>query len=200
MKNDDWHFSVACMPATHPIIGAYFLQRFGTQVQVTAGEIDDRERNADILCVLVKNAPQGIWLKDIVKIACRHRRLGCYARHEDEITIRSKALHGGKTEYDKIIEGCGDMFFYADATDRHVIERWLLCDLKKLRSYIAAQPGRFPGRECTNPDGTKFRVVRCREIEARAPGFVLATNWLELPQKPPPVVPAAKRPPQKSLW
>lgn len=45
-------------------------------------------------------------------VACRMRDLSYFAKYPNEITIRYSRPGGTKTEYDKIVDGWADYFFY----------------------------------------------------------------------------------------
>jgi hypothetical protein len=97
-------------------------------------------------------------------IAVRIRRFGFLPKYANEFTIRFDVPSGFKTEYEKIANGFGDLFFYAHSDEAEVrLVRWMLIDLNAFRSHLILSRDPKTGRtkfNCgskSNPDGTQFR-------------------------------------------
>jgi hypothetical protein len=96
------------------------------------------------------------------RVAVRIRRIPCPPSWYEQFTIRSSIYTGRLTEFDKVVGGSADWFFYGFA-EKESIPVWHLIDLKKLRSWIhrfaISHNGRIPAHEMTNKDHkTKFYV------------------------------------------
>jgi hypothetical protein len=128
---------------------------------------EDRERNTDLVVLLVKPA----------RIACRVRTPGYFPKYAGEFTIRS-ARQAAQTELAKVMAGWGDFMLYGFADEsRQALCRWTLLDLNVFRlwvnTYMVLRPGRFPGEEHMN--GDKSSIFRAFEI-ADIPGVVKASS------------------------
>jgi hypothetical protein len=102
------------------ILSTYF------SAPVTEGSlIEDLKQNTDlkVLC------------KDNISIAVRIRRQDFIYRYGNEFTIRRLNHQRKKTEFQKIIEGWGDYFFYgfADECSPPNLLHWYLADLSVFR-------------------------------------------------------------------
>lgn len=96
---------------------------------------------------------------DKTNIAVRNRKHK-YLQYGD-LTIRTKARGNGKTEIDKIKEGCGDIYLYTWQTENgKSIDSYLLVDLEKLRiSGLLEETN-----ELKNGDNTKFCSISIQEL------------------------------------
>lgn len=120
-----------------------------------------------------------------LRIAVRVRRSSSSERFPDQITIRSRRDNGAATELEKIISGLGDWFFYGHAVPSNPrLVRWFLLDLDTFRAACAASRARrlagrsplFKAGSVNNGDGTSFAWFDVPSIEARFPGFVIASS------------------------
>ena len=90
-----------------------------------------------------------------IKIACRVRDYDRYKNYTQEFTIRSRSLHGKKTEIHKILAGFGDWMFYGFAHGNEVI-RWSIIDLDVFRDNYEC----VDHIEKRNHDGTRFYAFK----------------------------------------
>lgn len=95
-----------------------------------------------------------------VDVAVRIRRPNCEYR---ELTIRSRASNGGKTELDKLREGWGDWYVYAWSNRQGLLNEWILVNIHTLRKSGALNTRRF---EIPNKpdDGTRFVAIKQDEL------------------------------------
>lgn len=97
-----------------------------------------------------------------IEIAMRIRKHQ-YIKFSD-FTIRACTRFGGKTEIDKIREGCGDYYFYAwETPSGKSIQQYMIIDLAKVRDanllpVIGAREIRING------DGTGFVSISIEEL------------------------------------
>lgn len=129
-----------------------------------APEEEDRERNTDLIVLLLKP----------VRVACRLRSFGYLQRYPNDFTIRSRRYSGARTELQKVLTGWGDYIFYGFATsDKTKLAAWLLGDLSVFRLWhhqeLAAR--RTPGTEQPNPDGGSF--FRAYDISELPGSFIV---------------------------
>lgn len=107
-----------------------------------------------------------------LRIACRIRKYQYFSRWPWEFTIRSLRETGSKTELAKILEGWGDLAFYAFAAPRGPdFVRWTLFDLDVFRE--AFRRG-MCGSKNSNHDGTYFHSFDFRKMP---PNMVRAASW-----------------------
>ena len=134
-----------------------------TRLITIAPDEEDTERATDLIAL-----PR--------RIAVRVRdQANCLPSYQQEVTFRSSRSSGAKTELEKILEGHGDLFFYA-FWDGQQITRFVLLDLDILRAIH--QKGWLPPRQRPNPnDGgrTWFVVVPLADIRP----CVLEDWWLD---------------------
>jgi hypothetical protein len=89
--------------------------------------------------------------------------------HPRGVQIRLSRPNGTKTEFEKILDGWGDWFFYGHSISDYEIRRWMVVDLHAFRDIF---PYKRHLIECgikTNPDGTQFYWfdVRPKELQER---------------------------------
>ena len=86
------------------------------------------------------------------EIACRVRDYEKYKYYINEFTIRSKSKYDKRTEIHKILDGCGDWFFYG-FTKGDEVKYWSIINLDVFRNNYENSNC----KEMSNPcDGTKF--------------------------------------------
>jgi hypothetical protein len=160
---DDKHWSDRFIPEMKRILGEHLIGEAPVE--------EDRERNTDLVVLLVKPA----------RIACRVRTPGYFPAYAHEFTIRS-ARQAATTELAKVMAGWGDFMLYGFAdTSGQALCRWTLLDLSAFRlwvnTYMVVHPGRFPGEEKMNPDkSSMFRIFEIADI----PGIVKASSTQQM--------------------
>jgi hypothetical protein len=89
-----------------------------------------------------------------VNLSVRIRR-NKYLKFRD-FTIRTKSKNGYKCEYDKLIQGCGQVYFYGwmDITETKIID-WIIVDIDKIRNKIEEN-----GKYYDNIDNTGFKAYQ----------------------------------------
>jgi hypothetical protein len=101
-----------------------------------------------------------------VSIRIRKNKFSKYA----DLTIRSKAKYGGKTELDKLIEGKGSIYLYAWKTiNEEMFQSWVLVDINKIRDLLTEYIGLpdIPNYDKNgNKDGTAFKAFKISTIAA----------------------------------
>lgn len=76
-----------------------------------------------------------------------------FLRYRD-LTIRSKAMYNGRTEYDKLLDGFGDVYLYAwENINKTSFTAYMLVDLHIFRSSGLINK---IGKPIANNDGTQF--------------------------------------------
>ena len=133
-------------------------------IKVADPEVDKKE-NGDFQISFPRNGTVG----------CRLRKPDM-ARYVGEVTFRSRARNGGKTEITKIIDGYGDYFFYGHVNNASVIWHWYLIDYTKLRALFIRRReliDHAKANQVTNRDGTKFIVFN---VEEQLPEAVIAQS------------------------
>ena len=165
--SEDRAWSDKYIPEMKRIIGPYLLIESTDEI--------DRKQAADLIILTGRN----------LTIACRLRRAEYAERYPYDITIRSRRSNGVKTEFEKIVDGYGDMMFYGFASsDGTSIQRWSLVDLTALRAYLIREGWRAEGRnkpwsERKNPDGTtSFAAFDLRGL----PGYVIVGSSHTIPR------------------
>jgi hypothetical protein len=141
------------LPMVKAICGAYLLDE--------APPEEDRDRNTDLMVLRIGGLRIGVrlrspqyWNKHYGKIWVR-----------EEFTMRDSRPHGAATEWDKMLEGFGDYFFYGFRTERppHLWGFGLL-NLGVFRPWVLdfyRQWQAWPGRQLPNGDGSStFRALR----------------------------------------
>lgn len=93
-------------------------------------------------------------------IAVRMRRFGYYDQYPDDFTFRNYKPRGVQSEYEKVMAGFGDLFFYGHGShDGNAIEHWMLIDLERFRQLVLA--GLIKPNRIGNKDGiTGFYVCK----------------------------------------
>jgi hypothetical protein len=138
------------------------LQQANPDMVMVPRDAEDRKRNSDLM-ILGINA---------TRIACRVRKPEYAEKYADEFTIRFRLPWGGGTEYQKIMDGWGQFFFYgfADAQEK-TLQKWVYCDLNVLRDYFIKNPVNTKEILRNKDNSSHFLAIRWREI----PGLALAS-------------------------
>jgi len=156
MSNTGWEIDKKWADQFTPEIQAILGQTFFELPTVA----DDQLRNTDLICFDMAGK----------RIGCRIRSNQYIRKYGYEITIRSSRPQGTKTEYQKIIEGWGDYFFYGfcNVTEETLI-RWLVGDLKVFRETMIDKE--VLGQTKQNTDGSSgFKAFRW--VDLPPPFFV----------------------------
>lgn len=99
-------------------------------------------------------------------VPVRIRKPDCRYR---DFTIRTRSRGGGRTEIQKLMDGAGDVYFYAWTAfinNAEAIVDWVLIDLHVFRSsYLMTDQFLKTKREMLNIDGTKFISFGIKELE-----------------------------------
>jgi hypothetical protein len=154
MRRTDWRaeklWSDRFVPEIKAILGQCLIH--------AAPPEEDAHHNTDLMVLRMAD----------VRIACRVRRFDYFHRYRHDFTIRSDRPSGNKTELAKILDGWGDLFFYAIADQTGArLRQWTLADLNVFR----ASPQRFRGAERENRDrSSKFMAYRWQQFP---PDFVV---------------------------
>jgi hypothetical protein len=100
-----------------------------------------------------------------LRIGARVRRPGAFEAYGNQFTIRSKRERN-KTELAKILEGWGDLLFYAHADEYdHRIAHWMIVDLDVFRGALLNHGGQIVSGEKSNKDGSSdFRWYDVRSF------------------------------------
>lgn len=110
---------------------------------------------------------------DLIVLHARDMRIGVRIRRNDylkkygnEITFRFKRDSGAQTEWEKILRGWGDWFFYgfAGAGDLPPLSRWYLVDLNGLRYQYGQEKPFLKWGLGDNHDGTYFKWFDVRSF------------------------------------
>lgn len=97
-----------------------------------------------------------------------------YLRYKD-FTIRTRSQNGQPCEYDKLIEGKGQTYFYAwMSADETELADWIIVDINKIRAYL------HEGADRTNPDGTMFKAYTIPWVESHS-GIISNRDGILLP-------------------
>ncbi len=148
----DKHWSDRFIPLIKPILGSYLIGE--------APMAEDQEHNTDL--IVLRMEP--------LRIACRVRRASYLASYGNEFTIRSNRPNGAKTEWDKLMEGWGDYFFYGFADkEETTLAKWTLGDLRVFRFWIwqwkIGHDGALPCEDIPNDDGSSsFKPFKIAEL------------------------------------
>lgn len=120
---------------------------------------EDIHHNTDLIVLVMRPT----------RIAVRIRRPGYLRSYDGQFTLRYSRPTGTPTEYEKILKGWGDYFFYGHAHDsQQSLRRWWLCDLNIFRQSLP-----LPLARQVNSDGTGFLAFAFSTLPQN---FVKATN------------------------
>lgn len=111
-----------------------------------------------------------------LRIACRVRKFKYLKDYANQFTLRYKARYGGKTEYDKVVEGWGDWMFYgfADRNEEFVLQ-WRLIDLSAFRAQLIRHRRGVLGGIKPNNDGTELAWFNVDSF-APSPPLIIAQS------------------------
>ncbi len=130
------------------------IQKLAPYLIVPPPENEDLNNNTDL------------WLAfQSCRIAYRVREYNSLSYFMKDFTIRYRSAFGYASEYDKILAGHGDLFFYGLTTpDGSKLSRWVLYDLKRLGVHWNRQKEMhginwLPGTLKYNGDGSQFLTV-----------------------------------------
>lgn len=134
------------MPRIKSILGRLFIG--------DAPVMEDQEQATDLMVFHL--AP--------LTIACRMREIEYLAKYPNDVTIRFSRPSGTKTEYDKIVDGWADYFFYGFGdfnTGR--IHAYKVIGLKPFRAALLRNQVHWAIRD--NYDGSsKFMAIDARTL------------------------------------
>lgn len=83
-----------------------------------------------------------------------------YLRRYKDFTIRTRSMNGQPCEYDKLVAGKGQTYFYGWMNaDETRLADWIIVDINKIRPHL------HEGADFTNVDGTKFKAYSIPWIE-----------------------------------
>jgi hypothetical protein len=157
--NRDFSWQRQFIPEMKRIVGEHLISE--------APSKEDQEHNTDLIVLCVKE----------IRVACRVRRFPYMARYGGEFTIRSSRPSGATTEFAKLRSGWGDFLLYGfSSEDESELAQWTLGDLGVFRFWCDLYMHWHqaePGNEQRNPDGTRFRAFRTRDMP---PNFVVASS------------------------
>ena len=165
MFEEDYGFQNLWLHKVRGIVGAQLLHQ--------APLVEDLEHATDLM-VLRSGA---------LRIACRLRRPGYAHNYGEEITITSRRDSGAPCEFQKLMNGWGDWFFYGhttceDSEDGQIIP-WYLIDLNLWREYERLHPQKreFPNRDAP---GCRcwFKPYSVPAMEKIFPTIVVASQKL----------------------
>jgi hypothetical protein len=112
-------------------------------------------------------------------IAVRLRKHSYFERYKNEITIRCKSRYDCETELAKILQGRGDLIFYAFLNEQEDdFLKYTIGDLQVLRQWHRDCElfGGLPAKRF-NKDGSGFLPVAIHELPE---GFVVAVGGTEV--------------------
>lgn len=147
------------------VIGCIKSRLFLAQAKID----EDQERVTDIM----------LSVRD-VRIGVRIRHPEYFDRYGDEVTLRCRRDSGAKTEWEKVLEGHGDLLFYGFANPgwQHMksIRRYTIVSLHAIRRIMDRErPPKLP--TIPNGDGTYFHPLKVRQWLAMDRNFVVDANW-----------------------
>lgn len=143
------------IPLIKQIVGPHLLS-------ITPDEIDMKQA-ADLYVFTARD----------MRIAARVRRYGFLARYPNEFTIRARYDSGATTELEKIVNGWGDLMFYAHANSSSTgFNKWWLLDLGAFRAALirsSMNGARIRCGDKPNGDGTHFKWFDITSFPDRPP-------------------------------
>lgn len=145
------------MPTVKAILGYLLFQN--------ATEQEDQEENTDLRILDAAGVRIGVRI--------RRYKYWCNRRYRTQFTLRYSRPSGAKTEYQKILEKWGDLFFYGFAGKKaSELVGWGLLDLAIFREWAQdyrRRNGRVPGARVFNPaDGTEGRAIGWLDVPREA--------------------------------
>jgi len=143
------------IPEIKKILGLHLIQ--------VAPLKDDCELNTDML------------VPPMIRVAQRVRNQKFW-EDRDEFTIRFQLPSGSLTEWDKLIAGHGDYFFYGHAGINDTLNGYTILNLKLFRAWCQSYFDKhrmWPGRKQSNPDGTSFRIFDWNDL----PKEMIVAQW-----------------------
>lgn len=112
-----------------------------------------------------------------MRIGVRIRRNQYLNKYSSQITFRFKRDSGAQTEWEKILRGWGEWFFYgfAGVGDLPPLSRWYLVNLNALRYQYGQQKPFLTSGLKDNDDGTYFKWFDVRSF-ADDPKVLIASS------------------------
>jgi hypothetical protein len=112
-----------------------------------------------------------------LKIAARVRRSSQISKWANQFTLRSSRPSGAKTEFQKVVEGLGDLCFYGWAEPNSAsIRQWSLIDLDAFRAHLILNASQLKCGEVSNIDGTAFRWFDLTSFPTNPPILVASSG------------------------
>jgi hypothetical protein len=153
----DWQDKL--LPQVVEIIGEHYFNLTHQQSLKTikkASEHDDMTQNTDLALLTTD--------EDKIRIAVRLRRPE-YKNYAGDITFRYTTQQGSLGDWDKMIDGYGDIMFFGHVDDKDNVWYWHIIDLKKLRSLMIRNSEIYKNRKIIrNGDGSSFVVINFKQI------------------------------------
>lgn len=128
---------------------------------------DDAEKNTDLI----------VFTLGAIRVACRIRRFNQYEKYGEQFTIRADRPSGAKCEFEKLLEGWGDYFFYGFSNEAEDgLHAWFIADLKPFRTFVnkhlIRNGGKLPGVKLPNrDDSSQFYAYWIHQLPA---SFIVA--------------------------
>ena len=142
----DLAWSNLFIPRIKQILGELFIS--------TGSPVQDKSQNTDLICFNLAGK----------RFACQVRRNEFWRLYPYQITIRAARPFGNKTEFQKILDGWGDYFFYGFACNdnKHFLQ-WCLGDLAVFRRAHLNMLGMLKFNKDNSSD---FLVYHWRDLPA----------------------------------
>ena len=107
------------IPEIKQILGEFLIKE--------APIVEDMMHNTDLI----------VFELGTVRIACRIRKYSFCQNYGDQFTLRYSRPNDKETEFQKMLNGYGDYFFYGFSNSKEdKLYKWIIGDLNKLRTYI----------------------------------------------------------------
>lgn len=164
LNKRDWKldkkWSDRFLPEIKEILGRKFI-----------GEIpkEDKEHNTDLMIINSSN----------LRVSCRVRSFDYYKKFKHEFTIHSERETLAKTEFEKIMMGWGDVFFYgfSDKEEEKLLA-WALIDLRVFRHYIF-----YKNLEIKKTNHLFLDLERDKIPNPNGSGFFLSFKYKDFPKE-----------------
>lgn len=115
---------------------------------------DDQMKNTDLICMDMTGK----------RIGCRVRKKQYLSKYPFQFTIRYSRPMGTKTEYQKILDGWGDYFFYGFSNTLETsFLLWMIGDLKIFRQTIINDNRTGQTKQNTD-NSSNFKVFEWQEM------------------------------------
>ena len=128
---------------------------------------EDMEHNTDFLLVNTKH----------LRFSCRIRKFKYFKRFPNNFTIHLETNTNAKTEFEKVVEGWGDVFFYGFSNElENGIHAWAMIDLKVFRKHLF-----YKSLESQNNKRPFLDLERDKKTSPRS-GYFLSFNYKDFPK------------------